>query len=746
MKSKKVEKSDYKISIREYAVVILFYSVVISIAYSNSLNGTWAMDDILLNKTVGMGDIKHFMGFRSVAYLSFLVNQKIAPFSPVSFRVFNILLHIFNSSLVYILAYKTMSIFLTEQEHNLKRYRKEAGQSTFQNRAFLVAFLSGTIFGLHPININAVAYIVQRMALLSTFFTILALLCYIYASESVQLFGKVIFFSLCAISIFAGILSKENAVMAFPLILLYDYVFLSRFYRKAFIKRIKIFLAIGIFSIAMASYFLKLHHAFIDLLNFFLNPNRPLVERGWMSVDVYWTPLQHLLTEFRVVSRYIFLIFVPLPQLLVFDWWGFPVSKSLIEPITTISSMIFILSILMLSLMKIRRLPLIAFGILWYLIAISLESFFALGADLYFEHRNYLPVTGLIIGITGQIGLFFKRNISKKNLWIIVMIVSIVFGSLTFIRNLVWKDSVTLWGDTIKKVPHNIRAMKAMGNSYMRLTDLKNAEVYFERAIGEGMRMKAAQNLDESVFALGMIYLLKGELQRTMGLIERYETIIESYRPLILKGYYALLSDDFDRALAELGKVEGEADGVYRTIVLTLKGDALRSKGLLDQAMVEYNRALEEDITWVPAYHGMGVVYMLKRDINHAEEYFRKALEIEPDNVLVLSDMVDLMLIKRDSPDKIMSYAKKAIKSSPPFYQPYLAMANVFLVSGDPENAEIYYREAVQKGARDYMIILNKARMYFLKGDSEKAGKYILELRRLRGLPSRISEMIGGKG
>jgi hypothetical protein len=192
-----------------------------------------------------------------------------------------------------------------------------------QDSAFLGALLSGVIFGLHPININAVAYIVQRMASLATFFVLLALLCYIFATQSVSRFRASLFYILSGMWVVAGVFSKENAIMAIPLIILYDLVFLSQFKGRVFIKRMLIISGIGILCIGLASYFLRLHAAFIDLAVSFLNLNQPLTDKGWTAVDVYWTPLQHILTEFRVVSRYIFLIFSPLPRFLVFDWWGF---------------------------------------------------------------------------------------------------------------------------------------------------------------------------------------------------------------------------------------------------------------------------------------------------------------------------------------------------------------------------------------------------------------------------------------
>jgi hypothetical protein len=473
-------------SVSRHLVALAAIGIAIFLAYANSLNGTWAMDDIVVKKSVGISDINDLIGFRKIASLTFLLNQSIAPFSPANFRLLNILIHIFNTALVYVLAFKTVILRSKEtEERSLKETDGVAGISfSAEDQAFPAALLSGVVFGLHPLNINAVAYIVQRMTSLATLFVLLALLVYISAARSAKTVKAFAFYLLCGGFIVLGIFSKENAVLAVPLILLYDYLFISKFNGKAFRKRVLVFFGIGLVSVGLVSYSLGLHSAFLDVLRSFLNPNVPLTEKGWMAVDVSWTPLQHILTEFRVLSRYLFLFFVPLPRFLVFDWWGFPLSQGISEPITTLLSMIALLSLFTFSVWKIKRFPMLSFGILWYLIAVSLESFFAPGLDLYFEHRNYLPLSGFIIGVIGQVVMSYKGKIRTSTLWPIALILCLVLGSLTFSRNFVWKDSLTLWSDTLKKNPSNLRAMMAMGNTYLASAELQEQQSALPRCRG----------------------------------------------------------------------------------------------------------------------------------------------------------------------------------------------------------------------------------------------------------------------
>jgi tetratricopeptide (TPR) repeat protein len=749
--SAKSEEASYKKQ-HIFAIVILILSIFL--VYSNSLNGTWAMDDVIVNKPVGINDIQDIVGFRKITYLTFLINQYIAPFNTMSFRIFNIMIHFINGVLIYILAYITIKIYRENiKEDNFKKKRKDKSHSVdIKKQAFYVAVFSSFVFSLHPININAVAYIIQRMASLATFFVLLSLLCYIFANRTSIRTKSIPLYFLSMIFIIAGIFSKENAIMAIPLIALYDYVFLSKKDKKStnppftkeghgWIKRGIITVSIVIAIIAVASYFLRLHTTFIDIARFFLNPNHPLIEKGWMAVDVYWTPLQHVLTEFRVVLRYLFLLLMPFPNFLVFDWWGYPVSKGLTAPITTLLSMVALLSLLIFSIWKIKRLPFLCFGILWYLIAISLESFIALGVDLYFEHRNYLPFSGLIIGIAGQMSISFKNRIKEKYLWIFGIVLCLIFGSLTFWRNFVWKDSFTLWGDTLKKSPENIRALMAMGNAHLFASNIKDAERYYIETIKISKDNKRAYFLNESLYSLGMVYLMQGELQKARGLIDILDYTIESYKPMLLRGFYKAKSGDIDGALKDYKEVLGKTEKIDTVVLLTLMGDAYREKGLWDSAIEQYNKALSNDQTFSSAYYGIGASYMAKRNIELAAEYFKKALFYDPNNISALSDLADLMLIKKENPEKALIYAKKAIEKSPLFYQPYMTMGNVLLILRREKEADEFYNEALKRGMPDYMIPFSKARVYWLKGDMEKVKHYLSEIQKYKNLPEELREL-----
>jgi tetratricopeptide (TPR) repeat protein len=633
---------------KRHFTVLAFLIIVILLAYSNSITGSWAMDDVIAtNEPIQITHIQDLLGFRKVTNATFTLNQLIAPFSPPSFRLVNIFIHVINAFLIYILACNLVLLWLKNQDSqsqtdNLKD--KKLFDSPLL--PFSVALLSSSIFALHPININAVAYIVQRMASLSTLFVLLSLLIYISARQSAGKYKPLLLYVLSVICIIIGIFSKENALMAVPLILLYDYVFLAWFNTRELIKKFSIITGAGIVIFSFVSYFLNLHTVLFELVGFLLEPNEPLPGRGWMAADVSWTPLQHVLTEFRVLSRYLFLLILPLPQFLIFVWGGYPVSQGITEPVTTLLSMLLIVSLLFFSLLRLKRYPFLCFGILWYFIAISLESFFALGSDLYFEHRNYLPLSGFVIGMSGHVLLSFRRKIEIKRVWIITIIICVLLGALTFSRNAIWKDSVILWEDTLRRNPSDYRAHNNLGYAFQTQGLMHKALEHYRTAVKLKPRYPKAHN------NLGIAYQARGFIDRA---IEHYKIAVN-------------LKPEYPNALYNLG-------------------NAYNLKGLYDMAIENYKAALELNPSNYRAQNNLGVAYKSQGLVSKAIEHYRAAIEIKPNYSEAYTNLGNAYR-SQGLKDKAIEHYKASIRFNPNNPEAHINLAVSYRSQGLVDRAD----------------------------------------------------------
>jgi tetratricopeptide (TPR) repeat protein len=262
----------------------------------------------------------------------------------------------------------------------------------------------------------------------------------------------------------------------------------------------------------------------------------------------------------------------------------------------------------------------------------------------------------------------------------------------------------------------------AMGNASWKINDMKSAERYYREAVRISSNDRKLYYLNESFYSLGMLYLMNRDLQKAKELIDKFSHSIESYKPEILTGFYKALSSDAEGALSEYRAIAPETKGIDRVVVYTLMGDAYRDKGMWKRALEKYREAISLD----PGF----------------SSYINKALSIDPTHTLALSDMADLMLMMKSNPDEALEYAKRAVAQSPPYYQPYLTMGNVLIVTRREHEAEEFYQKALSQGMPKYLVPFSKARSYLMRGEKEKAHQYISELRKYEDIPEEIKDII----
>ncbi|ORU91603.1 MAG: hypothetical protein A6F70_00570 [Cycloclasticus sp. symbiont of Bathymodiolus heckerae] len=409
---------------------IAFYGLILGI-YSPGISGPFVFDDITnitTNTALRVTDL-NFINLttaalsgeagplkRPVAMISFAFNYYFAEgYSAPHFKITNILIQCLNATLVFILSlqlYKTTAV--------------KTGSSTNLKHATAFAFIISLLWAVHPINLTSVLYVVQRMTLLSTLFSLGSIILYLSArnrwvnhSFSWRVAG--LFFT-GIISLLFALFSKENAVLIPFIILLIELVFYTHEKPWPFIKKLskkqRLAGIIAIISISTVALFWAIDYA-----------------AGGFNSRTF-TMLERVLTESRVVCLYIAMIFIPRINSFGLFHDDIILSTSLLSPWTTITSIIFILGLLITAFHYRKKNPLFALGIGWFFIGHLLEStFFPL--EIAHEHRNHLPSIGLIIAAISCIPIQ-KFNYTKNI--ILIILVSLILASITWIRSNQWSN------------------------------------------------------------------------------------------------------------------------------------------------------------------------------------------------------------------------------------------------------------------------------------------------------------------
>src|SRR5690606_29487200 len=111
---------------------------------------------------------------------------------------------------------------------------------------------------------------------------------------------------------------------------------------------------------------------------------------------------ERLFTECRILIDYAFNILVPNLRGAGIYHDDIVISRHLLFPWTTLPSLACVCASMIIALWGRRRWPLLSFGVLWFLCGHLLEST-VFPLELYFEHRNYLPMFGIVFSISAAV-------------------------------------------------------------------------------------------------------------------------------------------------------------------------------------------------------------------------------------------------------------------------------------------------------------------------------------------------------
>jgi tetratricopeptide (TPR) repeat protein len=159
--------------------------------------------------------------------------------------------------------------------------------------------------------------------------------------------------------------------------------------------------------------------------------------------------------------------------------------------------------------------------------------------------------------------------------------------------------------------------------------------------------------------------------------------------------------DDAERATRRALEL---AQGNY-TLALVGLGDILRERALYDDAIAQYNAALERDATLTHAYLGLGRTAMRRGNADIAIGHYRRALETSPNSVPLLLALGDALLASNDLVGATETYTRVK-ELSPGNAAAFAGMGQALWKGGRTQEALDELAQAVERNPADAATLL----------------------------------------
>ena len=508
--------------------------------------------------------------------LSYALDYQIWHIQPFGYRLHNVVLHILNAALIFLLLKKIFS-------------------QTW------ISFFTALLFGLHPVNVESVTWIAERKNVLSMALLLMSFLAYLYYLEEERP-GRKKGFYLGALFLFLlALLAKASAVVLPLLLWLFDVCFHKRGKWRSVRDKLPFLALAGLFSLIEIGIYCG---------------------GGYLAGYHGGSPYTTFLAMVNVLVEYLISLIVPI-NLDHLYWTRIP--RTFFDRQVLLSfAVILLLGILAWRSFRGNRVFFFWAG--WFLISLlpvlNIVPLIILRADRYM----YLPAIGFFYLISWTL---WKWCRGKSGLYRLPVLLSCCFflagayGLLTFERNKLWRDPIVFWEESLKKFPQSATPVKYIGNLYMQRGKNDLAISYFQGGLRE--------NPDEVTLLNGLAIAYKNK-----GQLKKAETILLKANRLHPKdsGTY----NNLGTVYYQRGELEKSRSSLIHALAMDPQNASARANlGVIlcslnrwDEAVREFETARELSPGSPEPYLNLAMVYERERRWDKAESCLKKALDYVP--------------------------------------------------------------------------------------------------------------------
>lgn len=530
----------------------------------------------------------HSANWHPVTWLSHMIDVQLFGLDPWGHHMTNLILHTANVLLLFLLLCRLTG---------------------FPWRSMVVA----SLFALHPLHVESVAWIAERKDLLSTFFWLITLYFYAdYVRSPAR--GR---YLLVIVAFTVGLMTKPMLVTIPFVLLLLDFWPLGRIrrsdpiglggadkagisVRQLLLEKVPLLVLTAV-SCGITLFAQQSVGAVKSLSNY------PLTSRLANALTVYADYLYKMAWPQNLA------VFYPFPTTIL---WG---------PLLAASGLLATISIA--AFFSRDKKPYILFGWLWYLgTLVPVIGIVQVGGQASADRYTYIPLIGIFVALTWWLSDCTSGYRQRKIILTTITVAVLAACTVITVKQIsYWQNDVTLFSHALAVTDENYVAHNNLGFALVQNGKYAEAGWHFSEAI------RIAPSLADAWLNQGDNLLRAGEIEKSLPYFSR---------AIELRPNFPAAYNDLGVAMMRRGRLHEADENFTRAVALDpFMADGSFNKGMVtsmmgrpEEAISHFAKALQLNPD-NPGYHvRIGVELINLKRFADARVYFSEALRLNPND------------------------------------------------------------------------------------------------------------------
>lgn len=561
-----------------------------------------------------------------LTFFSLAIDYSVWGLNPFGYHLTNVIIHTINTVIVFILVVRLIEESFSDRVERSNPNQQIKGSTIQFSHGLIPAFTASLLFGIHPLHVESVAWVSERKDVLCAFFFLLTLLAYIrYASMGAK---RLKYYSISLILFVLALTSKPMAVSLPVVLLILDFFPLNRFKspsRKTVIIEKIPFFALSLFSSLITISVQQLGGALRTVEEY------PIISRVFVALH----------------SFILYLIKMIFPHNLA-PYYPYPDKNMIVSPEYIGTGLLFII-ITLLCVWGMRRNRVFAAAWFYYVSTLlPVIGMVKVGGDFAAADRyTYLPAIGpfILAGLGAGAILEYHKWPHKAMIAAALLIASGVMALKTVRQISIWHDSITLWSYEIKLYPDKAdiayinrgHAYRITGESRLAISDFNRVlevipdELYALK--GRGFAFFALGDYQQAIKDYTRVLELDSDSVTTYNRRGNAYYNLGNYQQAIKDYNMAIVIEEFN---VDDIRRENTLFGIDQRVQTTLaesrynRGTAYSSLKNYEEALKDYDKAIELDPQFSKAYNNRGKAHFALGNYQQAIIDMKRSVEIDP--------------------------------------------------------------------------------------------------------------------